>query len=214
MSELNDANVNEPEVNEPEVNQEGDVSGQNQNEKNDKKDVKQFTQEQLNAMMTREKRTGENVILKSLGLNSKEELDAVKEIIKKHKEDEEKNKTDLEKEKEKTTKLEQEKAAAIKEKDDIVAKYEAIKSGVNPDYVDDILVIAKSKKKDDEKISDVIKEMKEDEKYSYFFGEKQKEGTGSGKKSTTQKTNSIGDYGKRLAERKKHENYEDVFFKN
>ena len=71
----------------------GDDAGSKESQKKDEgKKEKTFTQEQINAMMTREKNQGRNAILKELGIDPKDTkmVAMVKALIDSQKSDEEK----------------------------------------------------------------------------------------------------------------------------
>ena len=67
---------------------------------------------------------------------------------------------------------------------------EAIQAGVNPDYVEEVMVLASSKKNDDNEYSDIFEEMKE--KYEVFFNEDESKSKGEGDKGKGENTGGTG----------------------
>lgn len=111
--------------------------------------------------------------MKSLGIEDDEKL---KGIVTKAKEDEEKNKTDLEKKddviKETTRQLVEEREA----RQTAEAKLAAIKLGAEPEAVDDLVIIAKSRVTKDKDINKVIAEIKDGTNGKmYFVSDEEKE---------------------------------------
>lgn len=112
------------------------------------------------------KRQAVDEYLKSVGAD---DVDDLSEIVKKHKENEEKNKTDLEKAQTqlgKTIKLLNE---AREERDLAVAQLEALKQGANIDLVEDLVIVAMSKVTKDKDVKKVIAEIKEGSTGSIYF---------------------------------------------
>lgn len=144
------------------------------------KTEKTYTEKEYQAAIKRAKRQGKNSVVKKFGFESEEELEesvtAFQDIIDKNKEPDEKNKEKLSKEEKK--RLSAEERAEIAE-----AKLEAVKMGVNPDYIEEVLVIASAKKTEDNTYDEIFEEIKETEKYDVFFGESNSSG-GDGNKNT------------------------------
>lgn len=160
--------------------------------KKDKKEEKTITltEAEYKNKMASQRKKGGKALLKKLGFEDEDELEdtvsTFQELLETQKKPEDKNKEKQEKEAAKARKAEE--RAELAE-----AKLEAIQAGVNPDYVEDVMVIASSKKNDDNEYSDIFDEMKE--KYEVFFGEsksdkdddetkKDDRGTGSSMKSS------------------------------
>lgn len=183
-----------------------DQSGQRQNNN------AMFTQDQVSAMMAREKKEGKKSILNSLGFKSeKEAQDAFKlltALTNSQKTDNEVNKDAVDKAN--TEKLEAENRAKVAEN-----KLAVLQAGVSPDMLEDVLAIASVKVTDDKDLTKVLEEMKKEEKYRMFFNSSSSNNSsdnnpgnqstgnsfGSG---TTGASNNKGDngksYGARLAE--------------
>lgn len=164
---------------------------------------KTYTNAELQKMMAKEKKQGKSAgkteLLKELGIENLDEFKANLENFKKYQESQ---KSEAEKANEKITKATNDKTAAEKRAEIAEAKVEAMKNGVNPKYVDDVITLALAKKQDGEDLSDVIEGMKETHKI-FFQDDEGEKGTGSninGKKSTS-KTEGLGtELGKKKAE--------------
>lgn len=166
---------------------------------------KTYTQEEVNALLAREKRQGKNAVLKKLGLKDVNEgltkLGVAKKDDKKQPSKEE-DKADDAVSKEAMSKLEQ--RALMAERKAVVLGF-----GASKDDVDDIVLIASSKVTDEEDFESIVEEMSKDKRYAAFFGKAKDEdssagGTGSGvgfKKDTKKAT--AGSFGKKLAEKQK-----------
>jgi hypothetical protein len=112
---------------------------------------KTFTQTELNSFLANQKKDTQTKILKQLGV---ENLDSAKEALTKFNEWKESQKTEAEKQTEQLTAVQQEAQQAKEEAAALKAQIAAFKANVNPDYLDDVLLLAKSK--DAETIEDAI----------------------------------------------------------
>lgn len=148
-----------------------------------KKQGKTFTQEQVNRMMTREKKQGRIAALKELGIDPKDTkaVALVKALVESQKTDEQKA---AEKAAEDSAKQsESERRVLIAE-----AKAEAMVAGVQPQYVDDIIALVMSKMGDDGDgdMKSIIGEYKT--KYPVWFEKPDDDKSGGkGNKKTGQK---------------------------
>lgn len=101
--------------------------------------------------------------------------DTLKNILAKHKEEEEKNKTELQKSedavKAATAQLAEERKARLKAE----AKSIAMQNGVNPKLVEDFVIVAMTKVTKDKDIEAVVAEMKESESGKLYFGTSEEE---------------------------------------
>lgn len=101
--------------------------------------------------------------------------DTLKNILAKHKEEEEKNKTELQKSedavKAATVQLAEERKARLKAE----AKSIAMQNGVNPKLVEDFVIVAMTKVTKDKDIEAVVAEMKESESGKLYFGASEEE---------------------------------------
>lgn len=130
---------------------------------------KTFTQDEVNALAAKEKKQGRAAVLRELGINP-EDKNAIKrysQLIKENQTKEEQLTNDLNAAN--TAKDEAEARASAAE-----MKLAAIQKGVNPKFVDDVIILAQSKVTDDKPIDKVLDEMKTT--YPAFFGE---DGSGS-----------------------------------
>lgn len=130
---------------------------------------KTFTQDEVNALAAEEKKQGRAAVLRELGIDP-EDKNAIKrysQLIKENQTKEEQLSNELNAAN--TAKDEAEARASAAE-----MKLAAIQKGVNPKFVDDVLVLAQSKVTDDKPIDKVLDEMKTT--YPAFFGE---DGSGS-----------------------------------
>lgn len=116
--------------------------------------------------------------------------DTLKNILAKHKEEEEKNKTELQKSndavKAATAQLAEERKARLKAE----AKSIAMQNGVNPKLVEDFVIVAMAKVTKDKDIEAVVAEMKESESGKLYFGaseEEEESGTKHNKGTVTRK---------------------------
>lgn len=179
-----------------EVNKQDD--GQNNNNQN-----KTFTQEQVNKMMTREKRQGRNAVYRELGIDPKDTriIELLKSVLKNNSQSQEGN--------DDNKIAEAEQRALVAE-----TKAQALQMGAQSNYVDDIVTLAMNKIKDDESdAAAVIGEIKT--KYPAMFEQVAEEdkkksakaGTGSSvdaKSGSGKKTS--GSLGQRLAQQRKGNN--------
>lgn len=182
------------------------VSGQNDNDDSgkgngsddNKKQEKTFTQDQVSAMMAKEKNEGKRAVLKSLGFGNEDEakkaIGLYNALLQSQKTEEEKNAEELEKAKKETD--EYRLRAEIAE-----SKAVCLENGVDKDCIDDVLAIAKTKVTENSNLEKVLSDMKKDKKYASFFGSKSKDGTGNDPGHSGNSRTSAGDYGKSLAGR-------------
>lgn len=144
------------------------------------KGEKQFTQSQVNRMMTREKNQGRNSVYKELGIDPKDKkmVSMFKAFVESQKSDEQKQ---LEKQNEEQTKInEAEQRALVAE-----AKAEAMTLGVKAQFVDDVVTLALAKKTEDEDLKTLIGEFKT--KYPVWFGKSDEDDEKGKSKKTGQK---------------------------
>lgn len=126
------------------------------------------------------KRQGVSEYLKTLGVDSEEDLT---EIVEKHKKEEEENKTDLQKaqtELSKTIKLLNE---TRKERDKAVAQLEALKMGAKIDLVEDLVIVAMSKVTKDKDVKKAIAEIKKGNSGAVYF--ESSENSSGGRRTTS-----------------------------
>ena len=201
-------------------NKDEDVDIEEEEDKKEKgKEEKSFTQKQVTAMMTKEKKQGRAAAYKELGINPKDTkmINMFKAFIASQKTDEEK---EAERQSEEAAKLEEANNRAMIAE----AKAEAMLLGVQPKYVEDIIALAISKIKDDDSnIKTIIGEYKtkypdwfkesEDEKKEEKKGQK---GTGSSVKTGKEKGSKeeTKGMGARLAAQRKTSNKKSSYWGN
>jgi hypothetical protein len=147
----------------------GNEQDDNEN-KEDKPEVKTFTQEEVNSMMAREKNQGKRSILKDLGFTDEKSARIAIQNYQKFL-NSQKSEEDLQKEND--AKAERERTEVQERADKAEAKVEALIAGVKPEMLDDIITLAMSRKTDDKEFKDVLTEMKT--KYPAFFTSVEKE---------------------------------------
>lgn len=164
---------------------------------------KTFTQEEMTANATKEKKQGRRAAFREMGFKSekeaKDQLEAFRQWQQSQLTPEQKQQAELDQAK--GDKTEAEKRAEAAEN-----KLAAIEAGVKKDAVDDAVAIAMLKVTEDKSLDDVLAEMKTQSKYKSFFEDSdsdddsgEKGGTGSGVKHKSNPNNKNG-IGKRLAE--------------
>lgn len=192
-----DSNVNTDNQNENQGTNEQQNNGGNENNKNEKT----FTQEQVSAMMAKEKKEGRQSMLNSLGFKTEEEA---KDAFKLLKALTDSQKSEEEKKNEESKKLNNENAELAKKASLAEAKLSCFMNGVNKDSVDDVLAIATQKVTEEKDLDTVISEMKKQDRYSSFFGtqkdEQDDEGTGNKPGNSSNKNTNKGEYGAKLAQ--------------
>ena len=110
-----------------------------------------------------------------------EDAKSAKEGLAKYKEILEKDKTETQKAQDTANAAEKAKQEAEKRALLAEAKVEVLSAGCKPEYLEDVITLALRKVSDDKDLAAVVKEMKEEPKYSAFFGESD---SGSGDKGT------------------------------
>nr|DAU60502.1 MAG TPA: Major capsid protein [Caudoviricetes sp.] len=174
-------------------------------------DGKSYTQEQLNIMLANEKRTARQAILKELGFevsNPKDYKATVKGI--KATLDAGKTQAQLDAEARKTA--ETAKAEAEAKASMLEMKVAALAAGVNPQYLDDVIILAQAKVNDTTTVDKVITELKN--KYSTFFEEGSTvSGTGRSNNPPRKPATKTEGLGQRLAKANRPVN-KSTYFKN
>lgn len=148
--------------------------------------------------------------LKNLGVD---DMDSLQGIVKKAKEDEDKNKTELERKNDTLTATTKELATEKEARIIAEAKLSAIKMGAKPELVDNLVVVAKSRVTKEKDIDAVIAEMKDSETEKIYFQsdeeeEEEKKGTVTRKrvsKTKEDKKEKKGEEDKENKEDEKHE---------
>lgn len=169
-----------------------------------------FTQEEVNQIGANEKRQGKAAILKALGCKSeaeaKKKIDGYNAFVKFNAQSGQ-NETDSDNNKE----LQEVELRAVKAEQ----KLSAVMAGVEKTCIDDVLAIASLKVTEEKDLDAVLKEMKEDKRYTGFF-ESKSSGVGTGNGIDHNRNNSgskPGDIGARLAG-KKNDRGKSSYFKD
>lgn len=145
----------------------GDSEGVQGNQGTGNQSGKTFTQEDVNALLKKEKESAKKALLKELGV---EDAKSAKEGLAKYKEILEKDKTETQKAQDTANAAEKAKQEAEERALLAEAKVEVLSAGCKPEYLEDVITLALRKVSDDKDLAAVVKEMKEESKYSAFFG--------------------------------------------
>lgn len=124
-------------------NKDGESSS-DENLKNNKS--KTFTQDEVNAIAAKEAKKAQEAFLKKLGVK---DFSSAKEGLDKFKEIQDSNKTDAEKQAATLKLLEEEKETYTSENSKLKAQVSAMKAGVKPDSIDDVVILANNLISDD-----------------------------------------------------------------
>lgn len=138
---------------------------------------KTFSQKQVSAMMTKEKKQGRNAAYAELGIdpNNVQQVAMVKALIESQKTDEQKLNEEAAAQAAKIAEAEH--RAAVAE-----AKAEAMKAGAKSEFVDDIVALAMTKVDENTDIESAIGELKT--KYQVWFGQDEPDGRSAGQRGT------------------------------
>lgn len=158
---------------------------------------KTYTQEQLNTMMANEKRTARQAILKELGFDIKDDK-SFKDTMKNIKATLDAGKTQAQLDAEAKVAAETAKAEAEAKAAKLEMKVAALAAGANPEYLDDIIVLAQSKVNETTTVEKVMEDFKT--KYPSFFKENSG-GSGTGRSNNPPRKPTAGTegLGQRLA---------------
>src|SRR5690606_24702469 len=131
-------------------------------------EVKTFTQEDVNNIVAREVKKTQEKLLKQLGI---EDFNSAKEGLQKFREWQEAQKTEAEKQAERLQKLETDYQSVASENEMLKAQLSALKAGVNPDSVQDVVILAKAMVNDELDMDQAIQKVLE--KYPHFKAQQQ-----------------------------------------
>lgn len=170
----------------------------------DKPASKTFTQDEVNAMMTREKKEGRKSMLKQLGFKSEAEA---KQAIALYTALVDSQKSEEQKKDEANKGLESAKTEAEKRAEAAEDKLACVIAGVSKDSIDDVLAIAKLKVTEEKNLDKVLAEMKNEPRYQTFFGnDGSNDDTGNEPGNTKQnRDEKKGSYGSELAKKSQHD---------
>lgn len=168
------------------------TEGQQGTEGTQNQQTQQSTQQKSTETQTETKVDVEKVksealsgFLKELGV---EDAEALRGIVTKHKEDEDKNKTELQRKDDTLTQTTKELAEEREARIIAEAKLSAVQLGAKPELVDDLVVVAKAKVTKDKDINAVIAEIKDSTSGKVYFKSDEEEGEEAGKNKTKGKT--------------------------
>lgn len=147
----------------------GTIEHDNQDNQ-DEKPAKTFTQDQVNGIVTKESRSAIEKTLKELGF---EDFDNAKDGVQAYKEWQESQKTEQQKIAEQLESIKGEKTTIEQQYADLQAENLALKTGVIADSVEDVVALAKVKVTDEKDIETAIKEVVE--KYPNFIAKVEEE---------------------------------------
>ena len=186
---------------EPDIDDDDDGNEDDDDDEPDGGNEKTFTQEQVTAMMAKEKKEGRKAMLKKLGFANEAEASKAMKIYQAMV-NSQKSEEELEKEKNKG--LEGEKSEAEKRAQAAEDKLSCVMAGVRKDSIDDALAVAKLKVTDEKTLDKVLAEMKKESRYVGFFKEEDsdddEEGTGNEPGHSKKKgKGKKGSYGASLA---------------
>ena len=134
--------------------------------------VKTYTQEEVNALLAKEKSAGQSDVYKKLGIDPTDE-----KVVAMFKAFVESQKTEADKQKEASDKQQAALIMAQERANIAEAKAEAMKLGAKAEFVEDVVTLALAKKTEDGDIKSVINELKT--KYSVWFGASEDKGKDS-----------------------------------
>ena len=183
---------------------EGSAGGESDDDDDNKgRSEKTFTQTEVSAMMTREKKEGRKALLKQLGFKTEAEA---KQAMALYNALMDSQRSEEEKEKENNKRLAGEKSDAEKRAEAAENKLACLTAGVHKEALEDVLAIASGKVTEEKSLDKVLEEMAKNPRYASFFGTEDAEGgTGSsfghGKKKGD--GDKKGSYGASLAKSQK-----------
>lgn len=163
---------------------EGQQGTETQNQQTQQSTQQKATETQTETKVDVEKVKSEALsgFLKELGV---EDAEALRGIVTKHKEDEDKNKTELERKNDTLTQTTKELAEEREARIIAEAKFSAVQLGAKPELVEDLVIVAKSKVTKDKDINAVIAEIKDSASGKVYFKSDEEEETEEKGKTVT-----------------------------
>lgn len=184
-------------------NQEGNQNQQQQNQQQQQQqnqEGKSYTQAQLNTMMANEKRTARQALLKELGFDVKDDK-SFSDTIKGIKQTLDAGKTQQQLDNEAKTKAENDAKDATARAEQAEMKVSALTAGVNPQRLDDMIILAQAKIAKGQTADQAFADLKKS--YPDAFGVESSGGTGN-HVNPARKTDEGGENrGTRLAKQNK-----------
>lgn len=160
---------------------------------------KSYTQKQLSAMMAKEKRTARQALLKELGFDTEDDQ-SYQTTIASIKKTLDAGKTQQQLDQEAKTKAEDEAKEANARAALAEMKISALTAGVNPEHLDDMIILAQAKITNGQEVAQVFADLKQS--YPDAFGTGS-EGTGSHMNPAHKRGNDGENRGVRLAKQNK-----------
>ena len=179
----NDKNTTNDELETKDTVQTENSNGQQSNDEDESKSTTKNSQEQVTAMMAKEKKQGKASVYKELGINPNDSnmVSMFKAFIESQKTEEQKQQEQAATNAAKYAEIES--RAKIAE-----AKVDAMQLGVLPQYVDDVVTLVLAKQSEDVDIKTEVSQLKS--KYPFWFG-----GQPSGEATKTSTDSSTGQKG-------------------
>ena len=162
---------------------EGQQGTETQNQQTQQSTQQKTTETQTETKVDVEKVKSEALsgFLKELGV---EDAEALRGIVTKHKEDEDKNKTELQRKDDTLTQTTKELAEEREARIIAEAKLSAVQLGAKPELVEDLVIVAKSRVTKDKDINAVIAEIKDSASGNVYFKYDKEEEEEKGKNKT------------------------------
>lgn len=147
----------------------GNDSSSKDSKKESEKEERTFTQAEVSAMMTKEKKQGKSSVLRELGIdpNDKKSIALIKGIVASQKEDSDEGDSDSQNE-------------LLKRAETAEARAEAMMSGIKKEFVDDAVTLVMAKNEENTDLKTLFSELKT--KYPVWF-ESEDDNSESGKKA-------------------------------
>ena len=203
----NPNNQNDPQN--PLENQNQDPN--NQNKGNSSSD-KHYSQQELNNLLANEKRTARNALLKELGFDIKDDK-SYKDTVSNIKKTLDAGKTQQQLDKEAKEAAEAARGEAEGKVADLELQVAALKLGVNPEYLDDIIALARPRIDENHPLDKVMEELKKRYPDSFGAGSLDK-GTGNPANPKRQSSkDKPGSYGQGLAKANGKSSAKSSYFK-
>lgn len=165
---------------------------------------KTFTQSEVTALLTREKKEGRRSVLNALGFKSVED---VKRALADTKDAQDEPNDDSQQD---TTALDE----ALARAEVAEAKLACVEANVATNAIDDVLAIAMTKVSEEKKLTAVLAEMSKETRYASFFNTENtnNDDTGSDPDNSKKPTDKAGSFGARLASAQKTVQKKSTYF--
>ena len=209
---LNNQNQNPNNQNDPQNPRENQNQDPNNQNKGNSSSDKHYSQQELNNLLANEKRTARNALLKELGFDIKDDK-SYKDTVSNIKKTLDAGKTQQQLDKEAKEAAEAARGEAEGKVADLELQVAALKLGVNPEYLDDIIALARPKIDESHPLDKVMEELKKRYPDSFETGSSDK---GTGNPANPKRPNSKdkpGSYGQGLAKANGKPSAKSSYFK-